>query len=249
MTNIGWLEYLFWTKWVFGKNSEEYKMAFPDTAVWLGNDTCLHSYAELYLRHPAYRDWPLVGISQKQAIDYTKWRSDRVFEYILINYNKIKIDSTQNKDTYFTIDKYLSGNYSGYIPDTNFLYYPNYRLPTIQEWQYVVHYSDSIEKKYYREHPKQKCKDCKTEWSNFQSDIIPCNNDTDDVVLPVKSFKGPFYNLRGNVSEWTNEKDICIGGGWHDTKERILANDTFYLKGQNSWTGFRNVCEWKKWKR
>ena len=76
-----------WTERVFGKTSEEFKSTLPDTSVWkMKNYTCLTMSVleNYYLRHPMYRNYPLVGISQKQAIAFSKWRSDRVFEYILI---------------------------------------------------------------------------------------------------------------------------------------------------------------------
>ncbi len=56
----------------------------------------------------------------------------------------------------------------------------------------------------------------------------------------------PIYNLRGNVSEWTLEKNICVGGGWSDQRVIILKSDTFRLDSVNSLTGFRNVFEWKQ---
>ncbi|MBK8347024.1 MAG: hypothetical protein IPL08_05145 [Saprospiraceae bacterium] len=54
--------------------------------------------------------------------------------------------------------------------------------------------------------------------------------------------------MRGNVSEWSSEENITFGGGWLDKREKILTTDTFHVDKQNSWTGFRNVCEWKQWK-
>ncbi|MFH0867620.1 MAG: SUMF1/EgtB/PvdO family nonheme iron enzyme [Bacteroidota bacterium] len=265
--NLDWLEYLYWIRRVFGANSEEYLSAKPDTSVWVEKYPCLNlckekfihhndtiyynlSYTLMYLRHPQFRYYPVVGISQEQAKNYAKWRSDRVFEGVLIKYGKLKMNALQNKDNYFSVENYYNGKYNGCKPDSNFMYYPVYRLPTVREWQYAMHYADSVNKAYYKKHPRHKCNNCKTDWSDFQSDIIPCINDSfvNYPTVPVLSFKGsPFYNLRGNVSEWTSEKNVCVGGGWADSKERILANDTFMPKTQNAWTGFRNVCEWKVW--
>ena len=38
-----------------------------------------------YLRHPSYREYPVVGVSWEQANDYCIWRTDRVNERILID--------------------------------------------------------------------------------------------------------------------------------------------------------------------
>jgi formylglycine-generating enzyme required for sulfatase activity len=37
-----------------------------------------------YLRHPAYaRSYPVVGVNWIQAVEFSKWRTDRVNEAIL----------------------------------------------------------------------------------------------------------------------------------------------------------------------
>lgn len=79
--NVHYREYLFWVERVFGKNSREYQIALPDTSGWL-QMACLKDYATDYFRRVPYDFYPLVGISQQQALNYTKWRSDRVFERV-----------------------------------------------------------------------------------------------------------------------------------------------------------------------
>jgi hypothetical protein len=36
-----------------------------------------------YLRHPAYASYPVVGVNWIQAVEFSKWRTDRVNEAIL----------------------------------------------------------------------------------------------------------------------------------------------------------------------
>ncbi len=36
-----------------------------------------------YLRHPAFRDYPVVGVSWQQAVNFAKWRTERVNERLL----------------------------------------------------------------------------------------------------------------------------------------------------------------------
>ena len=249
MSNLSWLEYMFWTSRVFGKSSSEFAASVPEGAVWItkavfNNKSCFMPYAQYYLRHPAYSNYPVVGVSEQQAIDYSKWRSDRVMEFILITNKKIVWDSAPNRGTYFSIERYFTGKYKNIKPDTNFLYYPDYRLPTINEWKMAVHYEDSINKHVLKD---------SIGW--FWSDIDPFKNDSFGVNAPtipvwagcISKKKKPIYNLRGNVGEWTSEYEVSIGGGWIDKKEIILTQDTFHVKTENAWTGFRNVCEWKRW--
>jgi formylglycine-generating enzyme required for sulfatase activity len=248
ISNTDWREYLFWTCKVFGSKSNEYLSALPDTLVWnnigFNKKNCLYKYIFYYLRHPMFQDYPLVGISKYQARDYSKWRSDRVMEYMLVKNKKFNWDSAPNRDTYFTIERYFTGKYKNVKPDTNFSYYPVYSLPTIDEWREATHYADSVNKIIKRD----------SIHGYIRSDIKPCSKDSDAPTCPVwaayTSKKHPsIYNLRGNVGEWTSEYGISAGGSWFDTRQKILTQDTFHINYSNAWTGFRNVCKWRRWSK
>ncbi len=88
-TNKEYLIYLDWLKKVYPPNNPKYKhiykAAVPDANVWknpLGSDGGL---SETYLNSVAYEDYPVVGVSWRQANDYCKWRTDRVAELVLID--------------------------------------------------------------------------------------------------------------------------------------------------------------------
>lgn len=88
VTNRMYLEYLDWLKRVFPPSEQNYRNiyygAVPDTLVWrnrLGyNETMVNNY----LRHPAYAEYPVVGVSWVQAAEFSKWRTDRVNERQLV---------------------------------------------------------------------------------------------------------------------------------------------------------------------
>jgi len=258
MINLDWIEYMSWTEKIFGKNSKEYISTLPDTTVWVKYDSTLKQFVNYYLRYPAYYDYPVVGVSQEQAITYSKWRSDRVFEIILIKCGSLKFDSSQRKEMYFTTERYFSGTYKDIIPDTNFKYYPYYRLPSLSERQRILSYSDSVDNHYFSKNKAKNFKKRKSLYPELESYITRSSKDN-ILIVPVptvsvtfgwvSSKANPIYNLRGNVSEWTLEKGISVGGGWADKKEIILKTDTFRSENQNAWTGFRNVCEWRIWNK
>ncbi len=78
ITNIAWQEYEFWTASIYGKNSKEHLATLPDTLVWREKSSYNEPYVQYYYRHPAYKEYPIVGVSYEQAIAYCKWRTERV---------------------------------------------------------------------------------------------------------------------------------------------------------------------------
>ena len=78
----------------------------PDTLVWRDKLRYNEPYVNNYLRHPAYKNYPVVGVSWLQATDYCKWRTDRVNEQILINCVLTEDVKTELKIT-FSTEAYL----------------------------------------------------------------------------------------------------------------------------------------------
>jgi len=170
VTNVMYMEYLDWLKRVFPPTEENYKNiyvgALPDTLVWrsaLGyNETMTNNY----LRHPAYSEYPVVGVSWIQAVEFSKWRTDRVNEGVLEKEGYLKKDakltdvtaeSTFSTESYLeSPNKSFGGNeeivFKGkgnklngkeeaknvYAQRTSGLILPEYRLPTEAEWEYAA---------------------------------------------------------------------------------------------------------------
>ena len=77
VSNIAWIEYLYWLKVKYGDASKEVQNAMPDTEVWKAlykTDFKASSIGN------EFNYYPVVGISYEQAVAYCQWRSERVKE-------------------------------------------------------------------------------------------------------------------------------------------------------------------------
>jgi formylglycine-generating enzyme required for sulfatase activity len=84
ITNFSWQEYENWTSAIYGKNSKEHLATLPDTLVWRDQNSYNEPYVKYYYRHPAYKEYPVVGISYQQAVAFCKWRTERVKLFMTI---------------------------------------------------------------------------------------------------------------------------------------------------------------------
>lgn len=84
VTNLMYLEYLDYLKRVYPPSEERYRNiysgALPDTLVWRNRLGYNETMTNNYLRHPAYANYPVVGVSWIQAVEFSSWRTDRVNE-------------------------------------------------------------------------------------------------------------------------------------------------------------------------
>lgn len=115
VTNLMYMEYLDWLKRVFPPEEDNYKNIYqgasPDTLVWRNRLGYNETMTNNYLRHPAYADYPVVGVNWIQATEFSKWRTDRVNESVLEREGYLKKDAkvTDVKaEATFSTDTYLA---------------------------------------------------------------------------------------------------------------------------------------------
>lgn len=156
VSNLHYREYLYWLKRVYVDFPEVWASALPDTNAWRDRLAYNEPYVETYLRHPAYKNYPVVGVNWLQATSYAAWRTDRVNEMILIREGILEPDINQMNEENFVTDAYLVGQFQSGAPgkhelkDINVkkgtrrvrmedgILLPDYRLPTEAEWEYAA---------------------------------------------------------------------------------------------------------------
>jgi len=127
VTNLMYIEYLDWLQTVFPLSEPRFRQiyegALPDTLVWRNTLGYMEELTTNYLRHPAYAEYPVVGINWLQAVQFAEWRTNRVNEYILeresyieegVRYGEndggvVNSNSTFNTDAYLKIPESAYG--------------------------------------------------------------------------------------------------------------------------------------------
>ena len=223
VSNFDWREYVMWLEKTYGKTAMEYRNALPDTLVWKEKESYNEPYTQYYYSHPAYNDYPVVGISYEQAVQYCKWRTERVKELF-----ETKM-LTDKKNVY----------------PTNF----EYRLPTKEEWEAAakIGYSEKIQQQLNTKYKGQILANLKR---NKEDNVVVAGNlaQNADIIAPVKSYwpnAAGCYNLIGNVAEMINQQGLAKGGSWmNEPSEVYIEKDLTYTK-PTAWLGFRCVAEIK----
>lgn len=114
VTNMMYTEYLYYIKKVFSPDEENYKNiykgALPDTLVWRDRLGYNEQMVTQYLRHPAYGNYPVVGVNWIQASEFCKWRTDFYNMSLLERERYLKKGAKLTElsaETYFSTEGYL----------------------------------------------------------------------------------------------------------------------------------------------
>jgi formylglycine-generating enzyme required for sulfatase activity len=212
ISNFSWHDYEFWTKKKYGKNSKEHLAMLPDTLVWRQPISNNEPYVQYYYRHPAYKNFPVVGISYEQTLAFCKWRTERVKEFYFIK-NKKEINIEYRLPTKKEWEM-ISDNGTG-ILDNN-----GYNKKGMMQLNITRFPQDSI----------------------YTKDIMNKDGDVTAPIYSYWKNNFGLFNTFGNVAEMINEKGLSKGGGWANRLEECRAGKEIPYTAPTAWLGFRCVC-------
>lgn len=185
-------EYKEFLKAIRKSDTSKYNDLLPDTTVWRQRLAYNEPFVQYYFRHPAYTDYPVVGITKAQAEAYCSWLTQK------LNKERTKhkvIARLPNKTEWIRAargDKSWAYALGGSLRNDKGVSLYNFSALGDES----IHYNaDSM--KY------------EVTGTARSGGLITV---TKDSYLPNQ---WGLYNVCGNVAELIADEDIAMGGGWN----------------------------------
>lgn len=211
----------------------ELSLALPDTLKWK-IVALADPYINHYLRHPAYRNYPVVNISHQAAMMYCQWLTDKynqgsvkglVYEFRLPEPAQWLSAAQAGAPRPYAWNSIFLRDPAGHFL-ANFKYIPNEILTT---------------------GPQSRSLDLAENTMGYIA--FKRNEDgsltTGPVITnPVNAYYpgvSGLYNLNGNVAEMVQEKGIAVGGSWNCLGYDVRNQAILHYTEPSPFVGFRVV--------
>ena len=164
---------------------------YPDSLVWMRDFSYSYNepFTRLYFSHPSYNEYPVVGVTWKQAVAFCHWRT---------NNSNFYLDKGNKRD------EKIDGIY---------------RLPTEAEWEYAARGNSKTNNMYPWGSPYTRTKEGRllANFKPGRGDYFGSDAKNDNIYttkvqsFPENGFK--LYDMAGNVAEWTSS--VYYEGGYN----------------------------------
>lgn len=226
---------------------------YPNTNCWHEESPNLEgssSMSSYYFTHPAYSNYPVVGVSYEQALAYCDWRTNRLNEAIL---QKEKVDIGK---TYFKTNDFIEQDTLNEYAN---LLLPPFELPSVEEWQLAAG-SNYINPDFAFK--DKSLLDQEGEYLANFGRIVDENNylvkdyfekEPNESVYTsaVRSFPSneyQLYDINGNVAEWTSSNLVLFEGYNKYNPYPLVQNDTtisYKIVKGGSWADGPVYLRWR----
>lgn len=194
----------------------------PDMSVWTKEVSFVNPYTEYYFSHPAFNNYPVVGISHEAAMEYCAWMTRKCQGHVGYTHKR----PAEQKFTF--------------------------RLPTEDEWRAVARGEAKNDAwiaggyAYPRDHKGRFLFNHRLGDGDYAgvADGNPKDYEGYMITAPVVSFpetSNGLYNISGNVSEMLSEAGIAKGGSWIHLAEECQIESVQEYDSPKNWLGFRFV--------
>lgn len=203
---------------------------YPDTLVWMRDFSYSYNepFTRLYFSHPSYSEYPVVGVTWKQAVAFCHWRTNNSNFYLNKgNKKEEKIDGI-------------------------------YRLPTEAEWEYAARGNSKTNAMYPWGSPYTRTKEGRllANFKPGRGDYFGGDAKNDNIyTTKVQSFTENGYRLfdmAGNVAEWTSSvfyegSNNFVGDFSPDIQYNAKEDDPISMKRKvirgGSWKDIAYNCQ------
>ena len=164
---------------------------YPDSLVWMRDFSYSYNepFTRLYFSHPSYNQYPVVGVTWKQAVAFCHWRT---------NNSNFYLDKGNKRD------EKIDGIY---------------RLPTEAEWEYAARGNSKTNNMYPWGSPYTRTKEGRllANFKPGRGDYFGSDAKNDNIYTskvqsyPENGYK--LFDMAGNVAEWTSS--VYYEGGYN----------------------------------
>jgi formylglycine-generating enzyme required for sulfatase activity len=206
---------------------DNWEKLIPDTTVWRDKLSFGEPYMELYFQHPAYNNYPVIGVSHEQAKYYCEWLTERYNQTKKRKYTKAVFRlPTENEWSYAAMGGWdltrvsVVGNK---LRDEKGQWAANFKV--VPQWALE---KNNVEGSELIAPPRRE----------FESNR---NFPISETVKTYPPNAYGLYNMSGNVEEMVSQVGVSKGGSWEDTGFylQIAVYETYGVDEVSKSRGFR----------